>query len=58
VAGRIRSIEKSNDIGNRTHDLPACGIVPQPATLCCIPCFGHMISEFSFVVVIEFPHLS
>jgi hypothetical protein len=29
-AGRIRSIEKFNDlIGIRTHDLPACSIVPQ-----------------------------
>jgi hypothetical protein len=34
VAGRIRSIEKSNDlIGIRTRDLPACSIVPQPVTL-------------------------
>jgi hypothetical protein len=34
AAGEIRSIEKSNDlIGNRTRDLPACGIVPQPTTL-------------------------
>jgi hypothetical protein len=34
VAGRIRSSEKSSDlIGNQTHDLPACSIVPQPATL-------------------------
>jgi hypothetical protein len=34
AAGRIRSIEKSNDhIGNRTRDLPACSIVPQPTTL-------------------------
>jgi hypothetical protein len=33
VTGRIRSIEKSNDlIGNRTWDLPACSIVPQPTT--------------------------
>jgi hypothetical protein len=33
-AARIRSIEKSNDlIGNRTRDLPACSIVPQPTTL-------------------------
>jgi hypothetical protein len=33
-AGRIRSIEKSNDlIGNRTRDLPACSIVPQSITL-------------------------
>jgi hypothetical protein len=31
AAGRIRSIEKSNClIGNRTRDLPACSIVPQP----------------------------
>jgi hypothetical protein len=30
----VRSIEKSNDlIGNRTRDLPACGILPQPTTL-------------------------
>jgi hypothetical protein len=28
------SIEKYNDlIGNLTHDLPACNIVPQPTTL-------------------------
>jgi hypothetical protein len=34
VAGRIRSIEKSNYlIGNGTGDLPACSIVPQPTTL-------------------------
>jgi hypothetical protein len=33
-AGRIKSIEKSNDlIGNRTRDLPACSIVPQLTTL-------------------------
>jgi hypothetical protein len=38
VAGRIRSTEKSNDlIGNRTRDLPACSIVPQPVTLPCAP---------------------
>jgi hypothetical protein len=29
AAGRIRSIENSNDlIGNRTRDLPACSTVP------------------------------
>jgi hypothetical protein len=34
AVGRIMSIEKSNDlIGNRTRDLPACSIVPQPTTL-------------------------
>jgi hypothetical protein len=31
AAGRIRLIEKSSDlIGNRTRDLSACSIVPQP----------------------------
>jgi hypothetical protein len=29
TAGRIRSIEKSNDIWNRTRDLLVCSIVPQ-----------------------------
>jgi hypothetical protein len=39
AAGRIRSIEKSNDpIGNKTRDLPACSIVPQPTTLPRAPC--------------------
>jgi hypothetical protein len=34
AAGRIRSIEKPNDlIGIRTRDLPACSIVPHPTTL-------------------------
>jgi hypothetical protein len=33
AAGRIRSIEKSNDfIGNRTRDLPAYSIVPESTT--------------------------
>jgi hypothetical protein len=40
----MRSMEKSNDIGNRTRNLPACSVVPQPTTLpraptiiyCCI----------------------
>jgi hypothetical protein len=29
AAGRIRSVEKSGDIGNRTRNLPACSIVPK-----------------------------
>jgi hypothetical protein len=34
AAGRIRSIEKSNDfIGNRARELPVCSMVPQPTTL-------------------------
>jgi hypothetical protein len=34
AAGKITLTEKLNDlIGNRTRDLPACSIVPQPTTL-------------------------
>jgi hypothetical protein len=34
VVGSIKSIEKSNDLmGNRTYNLPACTIVPQPTML-------------------------
>jgi hypothetical protein len=34
AVGRIRSVEKPNDLtGNRTRDLPACSMVPQPTTL-------------------------
>jgi hypothetical protein len=34
VAGRIRSIEKSDDlVGNQTRDLLACSVLPQPTTL-------------------------
>jgi hypothetical protein len=34
AAGRIRSIEKSNNlIGIRTLDFPACSILPQPTAL-------------------------
>jgi hypothetical protein len=39
VAGRIMSTEKSNDfIGNRSHNLPACSIVPQATMLPHAPC--------------------
>jgi hypothetical protein len=35
---RLGQLKKSNDlIGNRTRDLPACSIVPQPATLPRVP---------------------
>jgi hypothetical protein len=41
AARRIWSIEKSTDlIGNRTRDLPACSIVPQPTTLPSTPADG------------------
>jgi hypothetical protein len=44
VAGRISSIEKSNDlIGNRTRDLPACSVVPQPTTLQRAPPSGALL---------------
>jgi hypothetical protein len=34
AAAKDRSIEKPNDlIGNRTRDLPACSIMPQPTSL-------------------------
>jgi hypothetical protein len=33
AAGRIRSIEKSSDFGNRTCNIAACSIVPQRNTL-------------------------
>jgi hypothetical protein len=34
MGGRIRSIEKSNDlIGNGTRNLPACSVVPEPTML-------------------------
>jgi hypothetical protein len=33
AAGRIRSIEKFSDVGNRTRNFPAISMVPQPTTL-------------------------
>jgi hypothetical protein len=44
AAGRIRSIEKSyNFIANRTRDLPARSIVPQPTTLPRAPTFAWYV---------------
>jgi hypothetical protein len=41
AAGRIRSTEKSNDlIRNRTRDLLACSIAPQPTTLLRVPLYS------------------
>jgi hypothetical protein len=43
AAERITSTKKPNGlIGNRTHGLPACSIVPQPATLLRAPCILHI----------------
>jgi hypothetical protein len=41
VAGRFRTIEKSNYIGNRTRDFSACSIVPQVATVPRVPTTGR-----------------
>jgi hypothetical protein len=42
AAGRIRSIEKCNDlIGNRTRDLPVCSTVLQLTTLPRAPCINR-----------------
>jgi hypothetical protein len=55
VAGRIRSIEKCNDlIGYRNHDLPACSILPQQTTLLRAPRMGRY-EEGSGVVQFEVP---
>jgi hypothetical protein len=49
AAGRITSIKKSSDfIGNRTRDLPACTIVPQPTTLPCAPKRGRRYEIWGF----------
>jgi hypothetical protein len=47
-AGRIRSNEKSKDlIGNRTRDLPACSIVPQPTTLLRAPLCDMYVQQIN-----------
>jgi hypothetical protein len=54
-AERIRSIEKSNNlVGNRTRDLAACSIVPQPTTLPRTP----VVVVVVVVVVIYFKIIS
>jgi hypothetical protein len=45
VAGRIRTTEKSNDIGNRNRDLLACSTVSQPTMLLCAPGLVQIILE-------------
>jgi hypothetical protein len=47
-AGRISSIEKSNDlIGNRNRGLPACSIVPQPTALPSAPHKARALSKYN-----------
>jgi hypothetical protein len=62
AAGMIRSIEKSNGlIGIRSRDLPACSIVPQPATLCkgdskyFLPHLAFCHSPMSSVILLMIP---
>jgi hypothetical protein len=46
ATGRTTLIEKSNNlIGNRTRDLPACSIVPQPTTPLRVPRVRWIISQ-------------
>jgi hypothetical protein len=55
AAGRIRSTEKSNDlIGNRTRDLPARAIVPQPTTLPRARYIVSGIMEISEVILLRY----
>jgi hypothetical protein len=50
AAGRIRSIEKSNDlIGNRTHGLLALSIVTQPTTLPRAPNSKYNTNRFNYL---------
>jgi hypothetical protein len=36
------SLDKCNDVGNRTRDFLACSIVPQPTT---VPCMGFAMTS-------------
>jgi hypothetical protein len=48
TAERIKTIAKSNDlIENRTRDLPACSIVPQPTTLPRVSANSHLTRQYS-----------
>jgi hypothetical protein len=52
ATGRNRLIENSSDlIGNRTRDLPACGIVLQPTTLSRAPLFKIYIYKHIYIYV-------
>jgi hypothetical protein len=43
----LRKLKKSNDLtGNRNGDLPACSIVPQPATLPRAPIMAGSLLKF------------
>jgi hypothetical protein len=62
AGGMIRSIEKSTEfLGNRTHDLPACGVVPQPTTLpralsSALMLFSHLrLPIYSGLFLYDFP---
>jgi hypothetical protein len=55
AAGRIRSIEKSNDlIGDKTRDLSACSIVPQPTMVPGAPNIVYNQSNYTSVTYFVF----
>jgi hypothetical protein len=58
AAGRIRSTEKSNDIGYRTRDHPANSTVPQPTTLPRAPGFSSFVSVLKNVLYFLCPNRS
>jgi hypothetical protein len=53
VAGKIRLTEKFNGlIGNQTHDVPSCIIVPQPTMLLHAPSNNNNIKTLELVVLL------
>jgi hypothetical protein len=47
MAGSFRSIENSSNlIGNRTRDLPACSILPQPTRLLLAPTEHKVVTGY------------
>jgi hypothetical protein len=55
AAGRIGSFEKSNYlIGNRTRDLPACSVEPEPTTLPSVPVIEMKIIKcWTFIILAQ-----
>jgi hypothetical protein len=53
AAGRIRLIEKSNDMENRTRVLPAYSTVPHPTTLPRAPCALYDMPKIVFEVSVN-----
>jgi hypothetical protein len=48
----LGKLKKSNDlIGNRSRDIPACSIVPQPSTLPRDPIISHVDPKLSLLYI-------